>query len=158
MTVNGNITKYKIHVPETHDNIIIDLFRKKRGIIQSSILMRTNALKIINGYKNETYPEDYDLYFRLGKIGRLHNVSDALVGIRIHKSFSYYKLNELLKGYDKIRKNYHKFYNIRLSDIKESRSENFSIINIQKGIFHYINNRKFRGLFYLAKGLLVKPA
>jgi hypothetical protein len=90
-------------------------------------------------------------------IGKLHNISEALVGIRIHQSFSYYKLNELLKGYEQIRKYYYKDYSIESSSIKESWIENFSIINTQRGIFHYINNRKCKGIFYLVKGLIVKP-
>lgn len=52
----------------------------------SSMLMRTDALKALGGYRQvvNRYGLDYDLCLRMAELGRIGNLPQRLVGYRIH--------------------------------------------------------------------------
>jgi glycosyltransferase involved in cell wall biosynthesis len=53
------------------------------------LLARTQALRDVGGYRYAFHAEDTDLYWRLGDLGRLHNLPDFLGEYRMHdKSIS----------------------------------------------------------------------
>ncbi len=49
------------------------------------IMMRASAIKAIGGYR-EGYPhaEDYDMYMRISKIGKIENIDDVVLKYRLH--------------------------------------------------------------------------
>jgi glycosyltransferase involved in cell wall biosynthesis len=57
---------------------------KEPHLIHPFLMMRTSALRQVNGYRNAYFAEDADLYWRLAEIGRLANLPDQLGQYRIH--------------------------------------------------------------------------
>lgn len=67
------------------DDDIRKVILYKNPLAHSSVLMRHNAIKEAGGYgKNLKVGEDYDLYLRLGKMGKLHNLPEYLLKYRRH--------------------------------------------------------------------------
>lgn len=57
---------------------------KEPHLIHPFLMMRTTALRHVNGYRNACFAEDADLYWRLAEIGRLANLPNQLGQYRIH--------------------------------------------------------------------------
>lgn len=78
----GNVvgrTKY----PNNHEQIV-KLLKYQNCIGHPSVMLRRDALESVNGYRNSyTGAEDLDLWLRLGKIGSLHNLDEALTSYRM---------------------------------------------------------------------------
>jgi glycosyltransferase involved in cell wall biosynthesis len=56
------------------------------SLIHPSVVMRTDAVRSIGGYRAETYPsEDFDLWLRLSEIGELANLGETLLRYRRHR-------------------------------------------------------------------------
>jgi glycosyltransferase involved in cell wall biosynthesis len=54
-------------------------------IAQTSVMLRRRACIEAGGYADEFRDvEDYDLWLRLARLGKLHNLPDALAGYRLH--------------------------------------------------------------------------
>ncbi len=55
------------------------------GICHPALMMRTETLRRVGGYRAEYYPsEDGDLFLRLAEIGRLANLPDVHLKYRLH--------------------------------------------------------------------------
>jgi GT2 family glycosyltransferase len=52
----------------------------------SSVLMRTDLVSAVGGYRPRRYGEDLDLYLRLGKIGTFGNLPRVTTAYRLHAS------------------------------------------------------------------------
>lgn len=48
-------------------------------LVSSSVLFRNDIFKSVGGYRNMHLAEDYDLWLRMGRIGRISNAADAEV-------------------------------------------------------------------------------
>lgn len=156
MSSSGKISKLKINLPKDHDSIIQDLFAKRRAMLQPSIVIRTNIIKKLNGYRKGIYPEDYDLYFRLGLEGKLHNIEEYLTAYRIHSSYSYKRLIELMMNLDKLREKYTGIY--KLSFCKNNIYKiNKMIFYNRKSLNSYLNGSKVYALFFMLLGLIYSP-
>jgi glycosyltransferase involved in cell wall biosynthesis len=54
-------------------------------VAQPSVIARREALLAAGGYNEQFHwAEDYDLWLRLGRLGKFHNLPEALVAYRIH--------------------------------------------------------------------------
>jgi glycosyltransferase involved in cell wall biosynthesis len=81
----GNIKKNKIKkYPESHNNIVQHL-KFQNSIAHPSVMYRRKKVLDIGGYR-EVFEgsEDYDLWFRLYSIGKLHNLNAPLTKYRIN--------------------------------------------------------------------------
>ncbi|MBK7981680.1 MAG: glycosyltransferase [Ignavibacteriae bacterium] len=144
MSENGKISKIMINVPSDHETILNNLFKKKRAIIQSTIVARADILKKIGGYRENVYPEDYDLFFRISEIGKIHNLDESLASIRIHKSFSHYNLNLLIKNHQKLIES----YNVK-NNIQKNKVSSFASIYLNRiGLYYYLNGNKIMALLF----------
>jgi glycosyltransferase involved in cell wall biosynthesis len=153
MSENGKISKIMINVPSDHETILNNLFKKKRAIIQSTIVARADILKKIGGYRENVYPEDYDLFFRISEIGKIHNLDESLASIRIHKSFSHYNLNLLIKNHQKLIES----YNVK-NNIQKNKVSSFASIYLNRiGLYYYLNGNKIMALFILLISLILSP-
>jgi glycosyltransferase involved in cell wall biosynthesis len=66
-------------VPLTHEEIEAQHLRGISSIYHPAVMMRTEALRRVGGYREGTCPcEDYDLWLRLGEVGRLANLPERL--------------------------------------------------------------------------------
>ena len=75
----------KINLPLTHDKIIKSLLKLSSGLIHPSIMFYKDALQKIGGYnQNFNHAEDYEMYLRLSKIGKISNIEDRLIYLRKH--------------------------------------------------------------------------
>ncbi len=83
---NDNIlTKTKFCI--NNDNIILQLIKKRPCIIHPSTIINKSKLIKIGGYDPKMkVAEDYDLWLRISKIGKLVNVNTPLLALRKHDS------------------------------------------------------------------------
>ena len=74
-----------INLPLTHDEIVKSLLKLSSGLIHPSIMFYKDALLKIGGYnQNFKHAEDYDMYLRLSKIGKISNLEEKLIYLRKH--------------------------------------------------------------------------
>jgi len=82
---NKLIPLYPTFLP-TNDWDIRCLFPFENPFIHSSVMMRTDSLREIGGYDEKfNVTQDYELWMRLLKKGRVKNISDPLVLLRLHE-------------------------------------------------------------------------
>jgi glycosyltransferase involved in cell wall biosynthesis len=54
-------------------------------IVHPSVMLRANAVRKLGGYREDLVTgQDYDLFLRLGEIGRIGNLSEVLLCYRLH--------------------------------------------------------------------------
>ena len=71
-------------VPLTHDEIEAEHLRGSSSIHHPAVMLRTEAVRRVGGYRRELMPcEDFDLWLRLGEIGRLANLPEKLLTKRL---------------------------------------------------------------------------
>ena len=77
----------KINLPLTHDKIVKSLLKLSSGLIHPSIMFYKDALLKIGGYnQNFKHAEDYDMYLRLSKNGKISNIEEKLIYLRKHET------------------------------------------------------------------------
>ena len=77
----------KINLPLKHDKIIKSLLKLSSGLIHPSIMFYKDALLKIGGYnQNFKHAEDYDMYLRLSRIGKISNLEERLIYLRKHNT------------------------------------------------------------------------
>ncbi len=82
---NNNIIGELKYPPINHKDI------KKYAILHNpfihpSVILRKKTLNISGPYKNFKHNEDYELWTRILKIGKGHNLSEFLIDYRIHQN------------------------------------------------------------------------
>lgn len=83
-TENNTLTS-NIYLPEYHKDIIHSMINLKPGLIHGTIMFYKEAIEKVKMYSTRlTHAEDYDLFFRLAKIGELSNFKEQLYYIRKH--------------------------------------------------------------------------
>ncbi len=85
-SVSANLRAYETWLNGTlsHEAMVRDLFVES-PIPQPSVMMRTAALRELGGYRDLSYPEDYDLWLRAWRAGwRFAKRPETLVRIRDH--------------------------------------------------------------------------
>ena len=71
----------------THEDIVDALLMRRKnvsGICHPSVMMRTEAVKRVGGYRNVLMGEDIDLFLRLAEVGKLANIPEVLLKYRVH--------------------------------------------------------------------------
>ena len=77
----------EISLPRTHSEIVNLMLQLKPGIIHGTTMFYKSAIEKVGMYSdNLKHAEDFDLFLRLSKLGRLSNVNEKLYGIRKHNS------------------------------------------------------------------------
>ena len=102
MDVTGKIIGSST-VPTTNSQIKWEILHGLRGMVQGAMLIRTQALADVGGYRKK-FPlaEENDLFLRLMGKFQLSNVSDYLYKIRLHKesmSIANFEKNYLYSRY-----------------------------------------------------------
>jgi glycosyltransferase involved in cell wall biosynthesis len=66
-------------VPLRHEDIEAQHLRGISCIYHPAVMMRTKAVRSVGGYRQQAWPaEDFDLWLRLGEVGRLANLPEKL--------------------------------------------------------------------------------
>lgn len=73
-------------LPLRHEEIDEAHIRGRPGaIVNPTVMIRRSVLQQIGGFRADyEFAEDYDLFLRLGEVGRLANVPDVLLQYRLH--------------------------------------------------------------------------
>lgn len=86
INLNDEITG-EINLPLSHDKIVKSLLKLSSGLIHPSIMFYKDALLKVGGYnQNFKHAEDYEMYLRLSKIGKISNIKDRLIYLRKHET------------------------------------------------------------------------
>jgi len=73
--------------PLTHEEIEKAHLAGMSSIHHPAVMLRPEAVRKVGGYRKETWPcEDFDLWMRLGEIGRLANLPERLLTKRLMSS------------------------------------------------------------------------
>jgi glycosyltransferase involved in cell wall biosynthesis len=71
-------------VPLTHEEIETAHLRGSSSIHHPAVMLRPEAVKRVGGYRKELMPcEDFDLWLRLGEVGRVANLPEKLLTKRL---------------------------------------------------------------------------
>jgi len=71
-------------VPLTHGEIEANHLRGSSSIHHPAVMLRPDAVKRVGGYRQQFMPcEDFDLWLRLGEVGRLANLPEKLLTKRL---------------------------------------------------------------------------
>lgn len=75
----------EIRPPIDHEQIDTELLRGKTAIVQTTAMLRREAVLSIGGYRDQcNFAEDYDLFLRLSECGQLANLPQVLGQQRQH--------------------------------------------------------------------------
>jgi hypothetical protein len=69
--------------PLTHEEIETSHLRGDSAIHNPSVMFRTEAVRELGGYRDVVTCEDFDLWLRLGEVGRLANLPELLITKRL---------------------------------------------------------------------------
>ena len=100
MIGNGGIVR-ATPFPTTHEDLMSSLLKSRAVICHPSCIARTESLRAAGMYRLR-YAEEFDLFFRLARCGRLANVDSVLFNYRIHlgSTFTtYYLENKCYSAY-----------------------------------------------------------
>lgn len=82
----NDTTTSNIYLPEHHKDIIHSMINLKPGMIHGTIMFYKDAIEKVKMYSTKLkHAEDYDLFYRLAKIGELSNLKEQLYYIRKHE-------------------------------------------------------------------------
>jgi hypothetical protein len=71
-------------VPQTHEEIEANHLKGSSSIHHPAVMLRPDAVKRVGGYRKALMPcEDFDLWLRLGEVGRLANLPQTLLTKRL---------------------------------------------------------------------------
>jgi len=103
------------------DKSVRKLFFRYSPFAHPCVTYRTDAIKKVGLY-NESIPlaQDYDLYFRLGKVGKLANIPDVILKLRVHGeslSMSKARKQELFALHVRVKAWLEYGYDARVSDV-----------------------------------------
>lgn len=91
----------------SHEDILDALLCRRggvTGICHPSVMMRTEAVRKIGGYRDVKMGEDIDLFLRLAEVGRLANIPEILLQYRVHaKSITMNRSEEDRKASQQVR-------------------------------------------------------
>jgi len=83
---NGN-KRAPIDLPIEHNYIIKSMLKMSSSFIHPSVMFYKDAVLKVGGYdSNFKHAEDFDLFLRLSKIGKISNMSERLIYLRKHEN------------------------------------------------------------------------
>ncbi|MBN2571299.1 MAG: glycosyltransferase [Ignavibacteriales bacterium] len=154
---------WRINMPQKHEDIMSAMLNRRSAIIHPTIMVRTKVMKEIGGYRNRFFPaEDYDLFLRLGKKGKLANLSEHLLFYRVSgKSIFASNIYVSLKKYDEARLLYFNREKKKIKNLLKKftrKVDSFSVYVYRKGVDKYVNTSKFLGYSYFFFAAIMNPS
>lgn len=85
MDETGMRKSWAIKMPLDDRDIRSTMAQRGSAIFHATVMLRTEAFRAAGGYDSSTYPaEDYDLFFRIQRRGKLFNLPEVLLHVRIN--------------------------------------------------------------------------
>ena len=82
----GNKTA-PIDLPTKHNEILKSMLKMSPSLIHPSVMFYKDTVLKVGGYNsNFKHAEDFDLFLRLSKIGKISNMSERLIYLRKHEN------------------------------------------------------------------------
>ena len=76
-----------IDLPTKHNDILKSMLKMSPSFIHPSVMFYKDAVLKVGGYdSNFKHAEDFDLFLRLSKIGKISNMSERLIYLRKHEN------------------------------------------------------------------------
>jgi len=76
-----------IDLPKEHNDILKAMLKMSPSFIHPSVMYYKDAVLKVGGYdSNFKHAEDFDLFLRLSKIGKISNMSERLIYLRKHEN------------------------------------------------------------------------
>jgi glycosyltransferase involved in cell wall biosynthesis len=144
---------WQVKMPSDNQVIKKGLNNGRFVLCQSTIMIRTSAIKKIGGYiANDDPIPDLGLFLRLSKEGKLSNLENCFCFVRLHNdSFTSKNLNLIVKKINTQVKNSNNSLFI-LNFI--SKLDYLSVLLYRRAIFEYLKqNTIFSVLFFIIAGL-----
>lgn len=141
---------WNVDLPSEHNILAKALANGFYVISHPTIMLRTSALKMINGYNEDLdYNIDLDLYSRLIEHGRFSNIEGIRTSIRLHeKSFTNLNLRSIVEhNYLYSRK---KEKNFNQLDQLVISSKYYSAFNYKKGLIKFLNGDRIAWYWYMS--------
>ena len=83
---NGN-KRAAIDLPTEHNDILKAMLKMSPSFIHPSVMFYKDAVLKVGGYDSKfKHAEDFDLFLRLSKIGKISNMSERLIYLRKHEN------------------------------------------------------------------------
>ena len=138
VTINHENEKIKkITLPSEHKDIVQNMIRYNSGMIHPSIMVYKAALQKIKGYSIKIkHAEDYDLFLRLSKIGKIANLKKEFIYLRKNSMNVSHKYAEEQISNTIIANKYYEFNNCK--PISKD-----TYLQIKKEVLDSIVNRSF---------------
>jgi len=163
---------WPIFMPQDHTGIIAAMLQRRSAIIHPTYLAYTSIVKEAGGYDPSSWPaEDYDLFFRVGRIGKLANLPTVLYSIRLHSnSITSTVIQEGQEKYEEVCKKYRAAYareNPALSrfNVPETlvkrlvrRCDQLAVYYYRRGLTKILYNHRLRGYFLLLISAVFSPS
>ncbi len=126
-------------------------------LCQSTIMIRTSAIKKIGGYVASDYPiPDLGLFLRLSKKGKLSNLENCYCYVRLHSdSFTSKNLNLIVKKINTQVKNSN---NPKFILNLFSRLDYLSVLMYRKGIFSYLKRNTIVSILFFILAGIINPS
>lgn len=155
---DGQRATWPVNVPTEDADIRRGLKNGESVVFHGTILCRTEAVRNVGGYREGSFPaEDYDLFFRLAEIGKLANLPEVLLEVRVTAtSVTGLRFHESL---DRL---------YRLADESSGRTRNAPLRAVRaldrlsrqyyrRGIAAYLNTGKVSGMAWIFLAGCVNP-
>lgn len=156
LSENSNITSWAIIPPVDHNEIVGNLFRKTTSLFQPAIIFRTELVKQLGGQRDDIFPEDIDMFFRLSSLTTFGNIPEVLMHKRLHNSYSEIHFEKLINSYNDLIALYSKKFG-RTVPKPNSKLDMISMKAYKKGLNGHLNNNRILGFFFLGIASLISP-
>jgi len=155
---DGNRRSWEIRAPLNHDGIVSKLKLRQSAIVNATTMCRTEAVIKAGWHDSTTFPaEDYDLFIRMSQIGKLANLPQVILDVRIHEKsvISNNFFDSLTKYAESVEKHFGK-------KIKRSRRmylyfDACSAIVYRKGLHYYLNRIRIFGVGLIIIAIILNP-
>ncbi|MEP7147045.1 MAG: glycosyltransferase family A protein [bacterium] len=133
------------YLKKESDEEIRDFALFSNPFTHATVLFRKDAALKLGGYKNIKHVEDMELWLRMGKIGKLHNIKEYFITYMTagqNKSFTHQRENsrtvlEVLKMHKDDYPNFHKAFMLNYTQYAYSFLPVFIKKNLQSFMYYF---------------------
>ncbi len=93
---DGDEIGTKPDLKESHEEIDAALMAGQWPVVHPTILMRTETIRSVGGYRDYKTWEDHDLFLRMSEAGRILNLKEPLLKYRLHLGSVVHQRAELM--------------------------------------------------------------
>ncbi len=131
---------------------------RQAAIVNATTMCRTAAIIDSGMHDPSSFPaEDYDLFIRLSKIGKLENLPEVLLDVRIHKKSII--SNSFKESLEKYTHSIEKHFGRRINRLRHLYLliDAKSAILYRKGLYTYLNRTKILGIGLIILAITINP-